>query len=73
MQTVRDQAAGALQKLPIFFAKGIQLVTVRIEHTKNVTMLVTHRHNDFGPGCVKRGQITGIFVHVANDDRLARV
>ncbi len=73
MQTVRDQTTGALKKLSVFFAKGIQLVTVRIKHTENVTVLVPHRHDDFGTSCVKRRQIPHIFVHVAYDDRLARL
>ncbi len=73
MQAMRDQAASAFQKLPIFIAEGIQLIALGIEHTKNVTMLVTHRHNDLRASGVKRRQIARILMHVAHDDGFARI
>jgi hypothetical protein len=43
---VRNQAAGALQKLSIFFAERVQLITLHVHHSKNVPMLIPHRNND---------------------------
>src|SRR5439155_1575857 len=61
------------QKLSIFVAEGIQFITLGIEHTQNVAMLVAHWHNDLGTSRVKRGQIARIAMHVAHDDRVARL
>ena len=46
MQAMCDQPACAFQKLSIFIAEGIQFIALGIEHTKNVAMIVTHRHDN---------------------------
>ena len=46
MQAMSDQAASTFQKLSIFIAEGIQFIALGIEHTKNVAMIVTHRHDN---------------------------
>src|SRR5438552_3069517 len=73
VEAMCNQAAGAFQKLPIFIAEGIQFIALDIEHTKNVTVLITHRHNDLGASGMKGGQISRVFVHVAHDDRFTRI
>src|SRR5947207_13856370 len=73
MQTMRDQTASAFQKSAIFIAEGIQLIALHIEHTENVTVVVAHWHNNLRAGGVKRRQIAWIFMHIAYDDRFARI
>jgi len=74
MQTVRDQTAGTLQKLAIFLAKRVQLVALHIQHAKDALMLVVpHWDNDLRARRMKRGQMARIFVHVADNNRFARV
>jgi hypothetical protein len=47
VEAVRNQTAGALQKLAIFFAKCVQLVTLHVHHSENVPVLIPHRDDDF--------------------------
>ena len=46
MQTVRDQTTGAFQKLSIFLAECVQLITLHVQHAENMPMLISHRDND---------------------------
>ena len=73
MQTVRDQTACALQEFSVFIAERVQLVALHIQHAENVPVLIPHRDDDLRASCVKRRQIAQILVHVADDDRLARL
>ena len=68
-----DQAACALQKLSIFIAERVQLVTLYIQHAENMPVLIPHRDDDLRASGMKRGQIAQILVHIADDDRLARL
>jgi hypothetical protein len=70
---MRDQTASAFQKFAIFIAESIQFIALYIQHTENVTVLVAHWHNDLGTSGVKRWQIAWIFMHIAYNDRFARV
>src|SRR5262245_48113375 len=63
-----DQTACAFEKLQVFVIEGIQFIALRVEHPENVPVIVAHRHNDLGTGCMKRRQIPDILAHVAHDD-----
>src|SRR6185437_9505209 len=65
------QATSTFQKLSIFIAEGIQSIALGIEHPKNVLVLVTHGHNDFGAGGVECGQIAPVLVDIPHNDGLA--
>jgi hypothetical protein len=46
MQTVRNQTTCALQKLSIFLAEGVQLITLHVQYAENVPVLISHWDND---------------------------
>jgi hypothetical protein len=74
MQTVRDQAAGPLQKFSIFFAKRVQLITLYVHHSENaLVVVVPHRDNDLRPRRMKRREMARILVYIADNDRFSRV
>jgi hypothetical protein len=74
VQTVRDQTAGTLEKLSIFFTERIQLVAFHVQHAENAPVLIVpHRDNDFRPRRMKRREMARILVYVADDDRLSRL
>src|SRR4029079_12974209 len=73
MQTMRYQAARAIEKLQVFVVEGIQFIALRIEHPENVPVIIAHRYNDLGTSGMKRRQVPEILAHVAYDDRLARL
>jgi hypothetical protein len=73
MQTMSDQAACAFEKLQVFIVEGIQFIALRIEHPKNVPVVVAHRHDNLGTSGMKRRQISEILAHVAYDNGLARL
>jgi hypothetical protein len=69
---MRDESARAFEELSIFVAEGVHLLALGIKHSKNLMMLIDHRDNDLGARGVKRGQITRIVPHIANDNGFAR-
>jgi len=73
MQAVSDQTACALQKLLVFIAERVQLIALDVHHSKNVPMVIPHRDNSFRARRVKRRQISRIFVHIPDNDGLARI
>ncbi len=73
MQTMRDQTACALQKLSIFIAERVQLITLHIQHAENVPVLIPHRDDDLRARGMKCRQIARIVVDVADYYRLARI
>jgi hypothetical protein len=68
-----DQTACAFEKLQVFVIECIQFIALRIEHPKNVPVIVAHWHNNLGTSCMEHRQISRIFVHIAHDDWLARI
>jgi hypothetical protein len=46
MQAMRDQASCAFQKLAIFIAECVQLITLHVQHAENMPVLIPHRNND---------------------------
>jgi hypothetical protein len=67
-----DESASPLEKLTIFISEDIGLFAFGVEHSDNVTMAVGHRNNDLGAGGMERREITRVFAHVPDHDRLAR-
>jgi len=70
---MRDQTACALQKLSIFIAERVQLITLHIQHAENVPVLIPHRDDDLRTRGMKCRQIARIAVDVADYYRLARI
>jgi len=73
MQTMRYQAARAIEKLQVFVVERIQFIALRIEHPENVPMVITHRYNDLGTSGMKSRKVPKILAYVAYDDGLARL
>ena len=73
MQTMRNQATCAFQKLSIFIAERVQLVTLHIQHAENMPVLIPHRDDDLRASGMKGREIAQIPVYIADDDRLARL
>src|SRR2546422_286878 len=71
-QRPRQKKRRALEKLAIFLLESIQLFAFNVENTSDAVVFVNNRHNDFRLRAAECRQVARVFMHIADDDRLAR-